>query len=242
MAADLLFASARSHVEKLERRIAELETELERKAGVVAGLLLPCIVVTGPRRHEAALAILTRGFGQADGVRDGDVHAVEINNKYYTARMNLVVVVQEEEELPPTTQAVIWASCAQTAHLVKLDGVSDASEVEARVCLSVDDTEFSQEFRERCLDFQVECVEEEGVNRVMEVLSAVMWQGMVRKGNSSPQQQQVLVVDEEEDDFMDLVGKIKQTVEESKHLPDDERRKRAALVALEVCRLLGDDE
>ena len=120
--------------------------------------------------------------------------------------------------------------------------------------------EFTQEFRETCIDSNIECVEREpdvnepqGIDRVLDVLSTVMWRGLERKqptfvaqekpASHPPQKQQVSTTDMEQAETLDgLISRIRQTVEQSSTLSDSERRARAAIVAMDLLKALDLDD
>ena len=241
-----LFARARAHVEALERRRDQLEADVARKAALIdAHLKHPVVVVTGPRRSEAAKQILAH-FGVHSEPREGEPVPVTLSNKYFDAE---VAVIMSPTGHHSRSQAIVVACSTDTLHCTSLE---TASSVEARVCWCLEG-EPETDWRLRCLDAQFECLESGdepgGTARIAEVISTVMWQGMRRRPkeevSAKPAKEKQAASKEKElaknEALEDMIMRAKATAQQARSLPDVERRAMAARVAMDLLAALDDD-
>jgi len=235
-----MFERAKAHVAQLEARAATLEASLAEKTARVAGLTRPLVVVTGPRRAEAARAILAKLGVVAEGAaREDEPVAVALSNKYYDAAVGVLVA---REGARADAQAIVVACGAGDAPALD---AHDATE--ARVCWCMDG-EPSQEWRLACLDAQFECLEPgdepAGADRIAEVLSTVMWRGMQRKpAAAAPQPPRNAEQEAARNEALDgLIARVRATAAQAQQLPDEERRAKAAAMALDLLAALGSSD
>jgi len=241
-----MFERAKAHVAQLEARAAALEAALADKNARIAALTRPLVVVTGPRRAEAAQAILQK-LGVASAAREGEPVAVALSNKYYDAAVGVLVA---HEGAHASAQALVVACSAGDAPPL------DAHEAtEARVCWCMDG-EPSQEWRLACLDAQFECLEPgddpAGADRIAQVLSAVMWRSMQRKpaapdapATDAPKPRSAEKEFARNEALDGLIARVRVTAAQALQLPDEERRTKAAAMAMDLLAALGssdDDE